>query len=128
MTPDERTNRAAMILVQAAYSSDTSAAKHWGISVRTIQNYRARLNSDSDFARLFALKKAEFEQAWLTDMPLALRKAVHFLGKAFEQPDYTPEMIHAVAGALKIMAEIRLTKEMLDIRFGGGHYDFDQQN
>lgn len=110
-------DRAALILVEAAFFGEKPTAKRWGINISTVRNYRARLHTDSDFANLFALKKRDFEQAnWAGEIPAAIRNAVRFLERAAQEIEVSPESAHAIAGALKILAEVQLTKEILDVR------------
>lgn len=70
-------------------------------------------------SQVVAIKKAQFEQEWATEIPTAIRAGIHFLGEAARQADPSnPEHIHAVAGAVKILAEVGLTKEILDAKLG----------
>lgn len=112
--------RAALILVEAAYYGDRATGDRWGVSIRSIQRYRARLDSDQELSQLVALKKEAFERDWTEEMPAAIRTGIRFLNTAFQEADPTsPEAIHAVAGAMKILAEIGLTREVLNVRFYG---------
>jgi hypothetical protein len=113
-------DRAASILVEAAYYGEKATAAKWGITDRTILNYRNRLEQDSKLSDIFALKKGEFESDWANEIPEAIRSAVRFLKRASNEADpKDPESIHAVAGALKIMAEVGMTKAILDVRLSG---------
>ena len=113
-------DRTAAILVEAAYYGEKETAKRWGITDRTILNYRNRLDEDSKLSDIFAIKKREFETDWSNEIPEAIRAAVRFLKRASNEADPTdPESIHAVAGALKIMAEVGMTKAILDVRLSG---------
>lgn len=117
--------RTALILVEAAYFGDPATSQKWGIAERTIRNYRQRLNDDTELASLFQDKKELFESDWAADIPAAIRTAVNFLQRASKQADpQDHENIHAVAGALKIMSEVALTKAILDVRLNG----FGRQN
>lgn len=110
--------RLALILVEALFFGDKRTAQRWGITGRTIVNYRYRLAEDEELSRLFYLKKTEFESNWAKDIPAAIMAGISFLGEAAKQNDYSPEMIHAIAGAVKILAEVGLTKEIIDARIG----------
>lgn len=112
-------DRVASILVEAAFFGEMTTAKRWGITNRTIVNYRARLGEDSELSNIFQLKKAAFESDWASEIPSAIRAGIRFLGEAAQQADPSnPEAIHAVAGAVKILAEVGLTKEILDVKLG----------
>ena len=111
--------KAAVILVEAAYYGDAKTAERWGITDRTIQNYRGRLDSDPELSSYFALKKAAFENEWANEIPAAIRSALRFIVRAGELADpKNPEAIHAVAGALKIVTEVELTREIINARLG----------
>lgn len=109
--------RAAMILVDAAYMSDEKAAELHDCSRRSIHNYRERLDTDPAFAQCFADKKALREAAWAESCSPAIDAITQFfLRAAATASPSDPEVIHALAGALKILADVKVTKEMLDVR------------
>lgn len=108
-------NRAAIILAEAAVFGDEEAIKRHKISLRTLQRYRKAVGSDPELARLFADKKAALEVAWAQEIPAAAREAILFLRRASEKADpKDPAVIHAVAGALKILTETHVTLRGLD--------------
>lgn len=111
-------DRVALILVEAAFFGEKQTAQRWGISTKTIERYRARLDEDSGLSGFVALKKQAFESSWADEIPASIRAGIRFLGEAAKRADYTPESIHAIAGAVKILAEVGLTKEILDVRLG----------
>lgn len=111
--------RAAMVLVEAFFFGDQQAASRYQLSLATIKNYRTRLNTDKELSSFFHLKKQAFESDWIEEIPAAMRQGIRFLIKSFQESDYTdPQVIHSVAGAMKIMAEIGLTKELLNVKYG----------
>lgn len=111
--------RAATILVEAVYYGDIKTAERWGVTERTIQNYRSKLDGDPELSGFFALKKAAFESEWANEVPAAIRSALRFIVRAGEEADpKNPEAIHAMAGALKIVAEVELTREIINARLG----------
>lgn len=112
-------DRLATILVEAAYYGDAKTAERWGITDRTIQNYRGRLDNDSELSSFFVLKKQAFENEWANEIPAAIRSALRFIVRAGEEANpKDPEAIHAVAGALKIVTEVELTREIINARLG----------
>jgi hypothetical protein len=112
-------DRVASILVEAAFFGDPQASQRWGITERTIRNYRAKLDEDSELSSFFLVKKQAFESEWATEIPMAIRAGIHFLGEAAKKANPTdPDTIHAIAGAVKILAEVGLTKEIIDARLG----------
>lgn len=122
------TERAATILVEAAYKGDKAATAEWGLTTRTLRNWRQRLNTDAAFAELFRQKRAAVEKDWAQDAPQAIRAAIAFIQRAAANGKTTPAMVHAVAGAMKLLADVTLTKQVLDARLaernrpaGNGH-------
>jgi len=113
--------RVAQILVEALHNGDSEASRKFGVSIRTLQRYRRRLHTDRELSQIVALKKTAFEQMWLEDATQAIREAIRFLQRAAVEADPTdPNAIHAVAGALKILAEVSLTREVLSVRLEEG--------
>lgn len=110
-------NRAASILIEAAYFGDKEAAERWGVTSRTIRNYRLRLDDDPQLSVIFHEKKQLWESTWAEEAPAALRAGIRFLMRAAREANpKDPEAIHAVAGAFKLLAEIVFTKDVLDVR------------
>jgi len=110
-------DKVATILVEALFFGDARTAKKWGISKRTVDNYRVRLNNNTNgLVTVFKSKKELFEGEWANDIPVTVRIAMDYIRRASNELDITPEGVHAIAGALKIIAEVGLTKEMIDVR------------
>lgn len=111
------TERAAAILADAALNGDEVAAARWGVSTRVIRRYRLLVETNQELAASFHQKKAELERAWIERAAVALIAAVEFLTRAAREADpRNPEIIHAVAGALKILNEAILTSQVIDAR------------
>lgn len=68
--------RAAAILVDAAYLGDEIAAKKWNVTTRTVENYRARLKTDPKLSELFARKRAAAEGSWASELKRALQSTM----------------------------------------------------
>jgi len=112
-------DRVTMILVEAAFFGDVKTSEKWGIHKRTVENYRKRLKDDAKLVALFNLKKEMFLSDWVETLPVAIRAGTQYLIESFQVANRgDPEVIHAVAGAMKILAEIGITKEMLDVKLG----------
>ncbi len=111
---------ASIILVEAAFFGDKTTAAKYGISPRTIHRYRKRLNEDAQLSALVKIKKDRMEQEWAKEMPAAIRASIDFLRKAANSAKTDdPDAIHAVAGALKILSEVAMTKKVIDARLAG---------
>lgn len=114
--------RAAAALVDAAFTDDKAAARKHGISVRSIENWRSRLNHDAELVELFAHKKALVTKGWAARLDEAIETGIDFLIRASAQANpMAPDAIHAVAGAVKLLSEIRLTEKVLDARLAGSN-------
>lgn len=112
-------DRVAIILVEALYNDDAKTAERWGITTRTLQNYRRRLSNDVELSQKFVLKKKLFESDWAAEVPSTIREAMEFIRRAAKEADHKDaEVIHAIAGAMKVTAEMGLTKEIIDARLG----------
>lgn len=108
---------AATVLVEAIYIGDRQAAQKYGVSERTIRNWRKRLADDPHFAAFFQHKKSASERDWGADLIPAIRASIEFVQRAARELDTAnPEAVHAVAGALKILTEVALTREVIDAR------------
>lgn len=64
MSREFNARRASEILCEAFASGDKSAAARFGVSTRTIANYRARLKTDPEFASLFQTEQSEMTRGW----------------------------------------------------------------
>src|SRR5687768_13424263 len=104
---------AAAALLDAAYTTDEKTCAKYGISLRSLQRWRQQLaNGDPELAGSVATKKAAFDAAWADDLPAALKKGMLCISECMDtlrsDPNSlkNPAMIHAVAGAMSICAEI----------------------
>lgn len=115
--------RAAAALVEAAYYGDKQAAERYGLTRQTLHNYRQRLSTDDDFLLVFTIKKQAFEDGWADELPGAIRSAIRYLAfaadKHREVQTVDAQTVHAVAGSLKILADVTMTKKVLDARLTG---------
>ena len=110
-------DKAAAILVDAAYKGDEVAAAEWGVSERTVKRYRARMGDDPKLALAVREKRALVERDWAETLPETIREAADFIRRAARQGNARdPNMVHAVAGGMKLVAEIHFAKQMLDAR------------
>lgn len=109
----------ASILVEALFFGDKQTATRYKISQRSINRYRKMMADNEKLSSQVILKKQQFEDNWVEEIPAAIRAGLRFLLKAAQEADHkNPETIHAVAGAMKIIAEIGLTKDVIDAKLG----------
>src|SRR6185436_21162059 len=90
--------------------------------IRTLYNYRNELQSNESFAEHFARKKQAFDKAWAEELPAALAESVKFLAQVARNAQKDPNayrnplLISAVAGAMKLCAEVYYTGKFMDAR------------
>lgn len=115
--PNFNRDRAAKILLDAAMVGDRAAAEKWKIAVETICRYRKRLETDAELSKALKLKKAEQDKAWADEIPAAIASCIEFIkNAAYACNPAEPEAVHAIAGALKILSEVSLTREVIEAR------------
>jgi hypothetical protein len=114
---------AACVLVDALYSTDANTAEQYGISMRTIQRWRKRLaDGDLELSQSVGTKRTQRDAAWAQELTGALVTGLKTLQNCFlavgndDESLKSPDMIHAVAGALKIVAEAKLTQAIIEDR------------
>jgi hypothetical protein len=108
---------AATVILEACYTTDEKASAKHGVSIRSLQRWRRQLASDPVLAGFVATKKKALDERWAEEMPVALRKAARFIGDACEVADIrNPAVISAIAGAVKVLAEVIYTGRVIDAR------------
>jgi hypothetical protein len=117
---------AATVLVDAIYRGDEAAAQAYGVSTRSIRRWRERLHTDPRLATFVQTKREVAERNWSDSLAGAIRAGVEFLQRAARELDpANPEAVHAAAGALKILTEIAMTREVLSARLARSSGDQD---
>lgn len=114
----------AAIVIDAMLSGTGPAAEKHGVSRRSVERCLVDSKTDQELSRLVAEKKAAADKAWAEEIPSCLRACIEYLHRAAsESQNRTPEMVHAIAGALKMVSEVAATWKVLDVhleRFRGG--------
>jgi hypothetical protein len=113
--------RAAMILCDAVMMGDRAAADKWGLTQRSIQRYREKLETDDKLRHYVAKLQAKQEQDWAGEIPKVLAEGMAFLKGAFVQNRNgggvsNPETIAALTGAIEVLADIDLTRTIIAAR------------
>jgi hypothetical protein len=107
----------ARTLVDAVLEGDEVAAKKHKLSTRSVWRYRARSRKDSRLAELVRAKLELKEKDWAQDLPGAIGAAIEFLRRASEDADHKdPQVIYSIAGALKILTDVTMSRRVLDAR------------
>lgn len=119
----------AQILVEAAYYGDAFASERHRISRRTILRWREYAENSPYVTNLIKQKKSAFDKAWADDAISAFREGFKFLNESAKEVSRSdPGAIHAVAGALKIISEILITREVLDARLAAANRLHDSKD
>ena len=112
--------RAASVLVDAAYHGDEEAAAKWGLTTRTIQNYRRRLATDTILSQFFAQKKLLVESEWKDETADAIREAARFCVRSAKEADHKdPDVINAVGSFYSRLVNAAVMREILNARLHG---------
>jgi len=86
------------------------------------------VDGDRELAGCVATKKAAFDAAWAEKFPGALAKGLEALESCYvaiqadPEGQKNPNVIHALAGAFRICAEVYLTGKIVDERLGRSHF------
>ncbi len=118
---------AATVLLEAAYTTDDIAAQKYNVSVRSLRRWRRQFaDGDPELAACVRTKTEAFNAAWAENLPGALARGLAALDSCFGavQGDAealkNPNVIHALAGAFRICAEIHYTGKVIDARLADG--------
>ena len=117
---ETRYERAAGILIDAAFFGDTRASERWGLTTRTIRNYWTRLETDGAFSDYFRIALIERKENWADRLTPAILAAIDYIEEALRKMDKrNPQALEAVTKALLTLADVQLTTRMLDARLDG---------
>lgn len=122
MKQDFNNEFAATVLLEAIYTTDAKVCEKYGISTRTLQRYRKQLAESEELSAFVATKKAALNEKWAEEVPGALRSTIEFIGEAArrareDQSSYrNPALIEAIAGAMKLAADVYYTGQIIDAR------------
>jgi hypothetical protein len=115
--PTFNQDRAAKALVDAILMGDQEAAKKYGVSLRTIENWRSRLDTDESFAAFFQDLRQAKDENWAVELPAALSSCINFLKEAGQLANRTdPDAIAAISSAADTLADIAMTQKVVDER------------
>jgi len=110
-------NRAACAIVGAIYTTDESAAAKFETTTRTIRRWRERMAGDERLCKMVEDQLDAREELWARQVPEALDAGLRFIQRASLEADTKcPETIRSMVGALKICAEIKLTRDLIAAR------------
>jgi hypothetical protein len=112
--------RAALILAEAAFSSDVKAAKVFGCSSRTISNYRKLLETDKELQREYRLALYNKTKEWTKEIPAVMKLGIEFVkGKMSVDPE-NPTSLDSVINAMQVLSELEIMNEAIRMKFTKG--------
>lgn len=110
-------DRAAMILVDAAFSNDIRAAKKHGVADRTIRGWRERMETDEILASKFRIAYEQATNKWADRLNGAIISGIEFLQNAAMDADHKDAgMVAALGEAWGKLVEARMTVDLLNGR------------
>jgi hypothetical protein len=106
-----------MVLCDAVIMGDRKAAQKWGVSLRSICNWRDNLENDEKLRNLMQLYRQKQTEKWLEDIPIALSGIIRFVNEATHElsPSKAEDLI-AVVTALEAIADVKMTEKILEAR------------
>jgi hypothetical protein len=104
--------KAALILAEAAFSSDKIAAEVFECHPRTISNYRKLLETDKDLQKEYRLALYNKTKEWTKEIPGALKTGIKFIQRSLEDlcPS-DPKAVDSVINAMQVLSEIEIMNE-----------------
>jgi hypothetical protein len=115
---------AAAVLIEAAYKSDSQACEKYGVSLRSLQNWRRRLHEDEAFAAIFATEARNLEKEWASEFLAPIRRAAILIDQCYQELLKDPTsmksaaVIQAIADSARTCADILLTQQAINAQFG----------
>lgn len=106
--------RAARILSDAIDTTDVLAATKHGVTTRTIENYRVRLETDPSFAALVSKLRKASETQWQGERILALRTTMSKMVELVKGAETIADL-PAVTQAARVLGELQIASEALDV-------------
>lgn len=120
--PEFNQEFAANALLEALVTTDEKACKRYGITDRTLRNYKRRLESDPVFSAFFRNRKKIFDDRWadrLVPMLLSGIETIHEITrKVREDPSVwrNPQMLDSLTRALEVASDVSFTSRIIDAR------------
>jgi transposase-like protein len=112
----------AKAILECVTLGDAATCKKYSISPRTLQRWHQdfRVGTDAELTASVAEKKVFLDKELASKIPEALSACLDYITRAARSasPD-DAEVIHAVAGAMKMIAETDGTYKMIDARISG---------
>lgn len=104
----------ARVLVDANALGDEAAARKHGVSVRSVERYRARMREDPELAGLVATKNREAEAGWHA----ARSKTLRTIMRRLEELAKDEKDIDKLSRAAKAVGDIDVASSALNVGTG----------
>lgn len=110
-------DRRAEMIVAASLVGDEQACERYHVSKRTLQRYKKQMETDPALALVVARKKSLSEKNWAAQVDETVGAIMGYLKRSAEVATAgDPEVIHAMAGALRMIGETEAQRKILDVR------------
>ena len=107
----------ASILAYSQLWTDVETAKQFGVSSRSIRRYRREMDTDTALAALVHAKRNELELGWADDITATIRTSIRWLREVCASADKKdPATIVAVTQAVRVLADVKITKAVMDVK------------
>ena len=98
-----------MILAECDFGSDSEVAERWGITRRTVSNYRRQLTDDAELLGLYQRKKKEFATSWVDDACKSIKVgALAYQRLCREGGAKDAMLIQAIVAGVKVFGELNV--------------------
>jgi hypothetical protein len=105
----------AEALVYAAYNTDQEAARKYGVTMRTLLNWRKTLEKGAELSNFFLVKRKEFNR--VTTIVDTLASTVDFLNRACsEMSPADPVAVQTMIQAFQAVHKAQSLNRILDER------------
>lgn len=104
---------------------DRAAAEKWKTTIRTIQRYRIRLETDDKLRQMVAKLQAKQDEDWASEIPGVLAEGMAFLRAAFVDNRHhggtlVADNIDALTHSIEALADIEITRQIIADRLKNG--------
>lgn len=109
--------RAAAVLVDAAFRGDKRAAKRHGVTEQSVFLWRKRMATDKALLDIFNVMHKRACERWADGLAPAIVAATAFIQEAAAANHVDdPQKLQAVSEALRVVSDVKLTNEVLNAR------------
>lgn len=108
--------RKAQVIVEAVTLGNKAASQRNSLSERTVRRYIREVEKNPELSRIVQTKKRLVEENWVAQIDGAILAGINYLERSSLELPVTPEGTHAVAGAIKLLSEVKIRHQLVDIR------------